>query len=61
MNKKDQPRHGGKPLGWRKPQGTRKPHMLRAYDDEWQLVQKFAKIIKWGDRERAEKFLAEVE
>ena len=57
MNKKGQPRKGGMPLGWKKPEGVRKQHQLRAYDDEWQLIQKFAKIVKKGDRPKAELFL----
>lgn len=57
MNKKGQPRHGGKPLGWRKPEGTRKQRQLRAYDDEWELVQAFDKIVKYGDKQAAIDFV----
>jgi len=52
-------RHGGKPLGWRKPEGIRKQRQLRAYDDEWRAIQQFAKLFKHGDRAACEKFLAE--
>ena len=37
MNSPAKVRYGGKPLGWRKPEGTRKQRQLRAYDDEWDL------------------------
>ena len=57
MNKKGQPRHGGKPLGWRKPEGVRKQRQLRDYDDEWALVQAFDKIVKYGDKQAAIDFV----
>lgn len=57
MNKKGQPRHGGKPLGWRKPEGVRKQRQTRAYDDEWELIQRFDKLVKYGDKEACRKFL----
>ena len=34
MNKKGEPRHGGKPLGWRKPEGVRPQKQMRAYPEE---------------------------
>ena len=40
---------------------TRKQRQLRAYDDEWELIKRFDKIIKHGNREACEKFLAEME
>lgn len=57
MNKPGQPRHGGKPLGWRKPEGVRKQRQLRAYDDEWDLILKFAKMLKHGDKELCKSFI----
>lgn len=57
MNKKGQPRHGGKPLGWRKPEGIRKQRQLRAYDDEWELIQQFAKTVKHGDKKLCQDFI----
>jgi len=60
VNRKGEPRKGGMPLGYRKPGGTRKQRQLRAYDDEWDLIQRFAKIIKHGDRPAAEKLLADL-
>lgn len=57
MNKKGQPRHGGKPLGWKKPEGTRTRRTLRAYDDEWKLHLAFDKILKYGDKQAAIDFI----
>lgn len=51
MNKKGEPRKGGMPLGWRKPEGVRKQRQLRAYDDEWELIQQFSKLVKRGDKD----------
>lgn len=59
MNKKGEPRHGGKPLGWRKPEGTRTQHQIRAYDDEWALIQKFCRLVKGDHKKACEEFLAE--
>ena len=57
LNEKSSVRKGGKPLGWRKPEGTRKKCTLRAYDDEWQLILKFAKLLKKGNRAECQAFL----
>lgn len=57
MNKKGEPRRGGMPLGWRKPEGTRAQRQMRAYDDEWELIRKFARMIKKGNRALCEEFL----
>ena len=61
MNGKGEPRHGGKPLGWRKPEGTREQHQVRAYPDEWDLVHRFAKLVKYGDKAACINFLNEQE
>lgn len=61
MNKKGEPRHGGKPLGWRKLEGVREQHQMRAYPEEWELIQRFAKIVKYGDKAACAKFLDEQE
>lgn len=53
MNKKGEPRHGGMQKGWRKPEGTRTQHQIRAYDDEWEIIRAFARIIKHGDKNSA--------
>lgn len=47
----------GRPVGWRKPEGVRKARQLKAYDDEWVIVNSFASIVKHGDRPAAEKAL----
>lgn len=59
MNKKGMPRAGGKPLGWRKPEGVRPQRTTRAYEDEWQLILKFSRMVKKGDRAACEKFIAD--
>lgn len=51
----------GRPKGSFKPEGVRAQHQVRAYDDEWQYIQRFAKLIKYGDRAACEKFLREQE
>ena len=57
MNKKGEPHHGGRPVGWRKPEGTRQQRQMRAYSDEWQLIQQFAKIVKYGDKQACQEFV----
>lgn len=61
MNKKGQPRHGGMPLGWRKPEGTRQQKQMRAYPDEWVLIQRFARLVKYGDKLACQQFLEQQE
>jgi len=58
---------GGKRPGAGRPKGTRKgysiarpQHQVRAYDDEWELIKAFAKIVK-KDSEKAEKILKAAE
>lgn len=42
----------GRPKGWRKGfSEQRKQHQVRAYDDEWQLILRFAKAVKHGNKE----------
>ena len=47
----------GRPKGWRKPEGTREQHQIRAYADEWTLIQAFARMVKHGRRDECEKFI----
>lgn len=54
-------RYGGKPLGWRKPEGTRKQRQLRAYDEEWALIKRFDKLVKYGDKAACIKALEKLE
>lgn len=46
MNVKGGVRYGGMPTGWRKPEGVRGQHQMRAYPDEWELIRRFAKLVK---------------
>lgn len=57
MSEKEYPRGRNGLLGYRKPEGTRKQRQLRAYDDEWELVQAFDKIVKYGDKQAAVDFV----
>ena len=57
MNKKGLPHHGGRQKGWRKPEGVRAQRQMRAYDDEWLLIQRFAKLVKYADKTACEEFL----
>ncbi|MBR3747291.1 MAG: hypothetical protein IKP64_09705 [Selenomonadaceae bacterium] len=61
MDKKSESRHGGRPTGWRKPEGTREQKQMRAYPDEWDLIQRFAKLVKYGDKAACINFLNEQE
>ena len=51
----------GRKVGWRKPEGVRKLHNLKAYDDEWLLIKKFADLVKRGNKAKAEKILSQLE
>ena len=42
----------GRKVGYRKPEGIRKNRTLKAYEDEWEIIKAFAKILK-DDPERA--------
>ena len=46
----------GRPL---KAGELRKMRGLRATDEEWEMLQRFEKIIKYGDKDAAKKFLNE--
>lgn len=42
----------GRKKGWRKGYSEQRPqHQLRAFDDEWQLILRFAKAVKRGNKE----------
>lgn len=49
---------GGRPAGSVKAEGTRKQRQMRAYDDEWELIQEFAKMIKHGQIDKCKDFLS---
>ena len=57
MNNAEKPRSVGRPVGWRKVEGTREQKQMRAYPDEWELIQRFAKLVKYGDKVACKKFL----
>lgn len=46
----------GRPKGTTKPEGVRKQRQLRAYDDEWEIIKEFAKVVK-KDPERAARMM----
>ena len=35
----------------------RKPRQLRATTNEWQMIQRFEKLVKYGDKDACQKFL----
>ena len=48
----------GRPVGWRKAKSEMRPQrQLRAHDDEWALIKKFADMVKHGDKDKCKKFL----
>ena len=52
----------GRPVGWRKEKSEMRPQrQLRAHEDEWQLIKKFADLVKHGDKDKAEKILSQLE
>ena len=53
----------GRRVGWRKENPRqRKHHTVAAFDDEWELVNRFAKLVKYGcAKDLCEKYLAELE
>ena len=53
----------GRPVGWRKENPRqRKPHTVAAFDDEWAMINRFAKLVKYGyDKNLCEKYLNERE
>lgn len=60
-------KHGGKregagrPVGWRKGfSEARAQRQLRAHEDEWALIKKFAELVK-TDKARAEALVERIE
>ena len=47
----------GRPEGSFKLEGVRKARQMRAYDEEWELIQAFEKIVKYGDKNAAKEFI----
>nr|WP_325189813.1 hypothetical protein [uncultured Selenomonas sp.] len=46
----------GRPKGTTKPEGVRKQRQLRAYDEEWEIIKEFSRILK-KDPERAARMM----
>ena len=42
-------------------EAVRGQHQIRAYPDEWGIIQRLARIVKHGDRKACEEFLARME
>ena len=52
----------GRPVGWRKEKSEMRPQrQLRAHDEEWQLIKKFAELVKRGEIEKCKKFISAFE
>ncbi|WP_302889801.1 hypothetical protein [uncultured Acidaminococcus sp.] len=59
---------GGKRTGAGRPKGTvkeihvrRPPHQIKAFDDEWDLIRRFARLVKHGNMESCKKALEALE
>ena len=61
MNNVEKMRSVGRPAGWRKSEGTRAQKQMRAYPDEWELIQRFARLVKYGDKQACQLFLEQQE
>lgn len=52
----------GRPKGWRKPfSEARTRRGLVAFDDEWDLIKRFANLVKYSDKEKCAVMLAHLE
>ena len=51
----------GRPKGSVKAEGVRLQHQLRAYPDEWEMILKFARLIKHGEKDKCNEFLDQFE
>lgn len=46
----------GRKKGWRKGYSEqRKPHQIRAHEDEWELIKRFEHLVKHGKKEECKK------
>lgn len=51
----------GRKVGWRKEFSVRrKVRTVAAFDDEWSLIETFAKAVKYGDKDKCKKFLEQL-
>lgn len=55
------PNQTGRPKGTIKPEGVRSQHQLRAYDEEWELIRRFARLVKHGNAEACKQALEALE
>ena len=54
--------NAGRKAGWRKGYSERRGHRsLAAFDDEWDLINRFAKLVKYGDKEKCKAALEKLE
>lgn len=51
----------GRPKGSVKPEGVRPQHQLRAYDEEWDLIRRFARLVKHGNARACKAALDQLE
>lgn len=52
------PNQTGRP---KKAEGVRKQHQLRAYDEEWAVIQAFARLVKHGKLKECSDFVKRIE
>ena len=45
----------------KKAEGVRKQHQLRAYDEEWAVIQAFARLVKHGKMKECSDFVKRIE
>ena len=51
----------GRKVGWRKDFSMKRPRrQLVAFDDEWQLIKKFADEVKNGDKDKCKNFVEKI-
>lgn len=56
------PNQTGRPKGTVKDNHNPRPqHQVRAFDDEWELIKRFAKLVKQGKLESCKQFLEKAE
>ena len=52
----------GRKVGWRKGYSEqRNTHSLAAFDDEWELIKRFSKLVKYGDKDKCREHLEQLE
>lgn len=56
-------KRGGKREGAGRPKEkeTRKNRTMRAFDDEWEIINRFAMLVKQGNKEKCLVFVEEIE